>query len=86
MVNLAYSAVQRRIEEGTASAMELVHFLKIGTTEHELQMRLLEAENELRAAKKVELESRQNVEELYKNALNAMRFYQGNSEDEDEEL
>lgn len=86
MVNLAYSAVQKRIEDGTASAMELVHFLKIGTTEHELQMRLLEAENELRAAKKAELESRQNVEELYKNALAAMRSYRGAPEDDDEEL
>jgi hypothetical protein len=67
--------------EGTASAQVITHYLKLGTTTAKLEKEKLSRENELLQAKTKALESAERVEELYANALNAMRIYSGQERD-----
>lgn len=77
MISLAVDLAERQLMEGTASSQVITHYLKLGTLKEKLEREKLEKENELLRAKTEALESAQRVEELYTNALNAMRIYSG---------
>lgn len=77
MAALAYDAIEKRIREGTASAQELVHFAKSGSPREQLELQRIKHENELAQAKIEALASARRVEELYTNAILAMRGYSG---------
>lgn len=77
LVSLAYDAVEKRIRDGNASAQELVHFLKLGSTRERLEQERLQRENLLLAAKVEAMASASRIEELYKGAIDAMRSYSG---------
>jgi ribosomal protein S2 len=77
MIALAMDLVEQRLLDGTASSSETVHFLKMGSMEHQREMEKLEEENKLLRAKTEALESSKEVKELYENALKAMRNYAG---------
>lgn len=77
MVSLAVELTKKRLTEGTASSQEIVHFLKLGSTREKLEQDRLKAENELLKAKVDQLASAKKVEELYAEALEAMRTYSG---------
>lgn len=79
MISLAVDEAERQMREGTASSQIIVHYLKLGTTFAELEKEKLKKENELLNAKTEALQSAKRVEELYKDALNAMRRYSGQS-------
>jgi hypothetical protein len=84
MVSLAVDLAEKQLIEGTASSQVITHYLKLGTTIARLEKEKLERENKLLEAKTKALESAERVEELYANALNAMRNYSGNDNgDED---
>lgn len=83
MIALAEQMAEKQLLEGTASAQVVVHYLKLGTTKARLENEKLRKENELLKAKTEALQSAKRVEELYENALSAMRSYRG---DESEEL
>ncbi len=83
MISLAIDLVEKRLIEGTASSQETTHFLKLATTKARLEREILEAQKELIVAKRKDLESHQEMKELYADALKAMRNYSGNG-DEDE--
>lgn len=82
MISLAHDLAERRIREGTASAQEIVHFLKLGSSRERLEQQRLEHENKLTEAKIEAMESQARIEELYDKAIGAMRRYQGNSQEE----
>lgn len=84
MISLAFDAAEKQMREGTASAMVITHYLKLGTTKAKLEEERLRKENILLSAKAEALESEKRMEELYRDALRAMSSYQGN-EVEDEE-
>ena len=77
LVALAVNLAEKQLREGTASSQVITHFLKLGSTKERLEKEKLEAENKLLKAKTETLESNKRVEELYKEALNAMRSYSG---------
>lgn len=83
LVSLAMDLVEQRLLDGTASSQETTHFLKLGSMKAQLEKEKLENENELLKAKKESLESAQRTEELYENALRAMRDYSGQVESDD---
>lgn len=85
MIALAVDLAEKQLEEGTASAQVITHYLKLGTTRERLEQKKLSLESELLVAKKEAIESAARVEELYLNALNAMRSYGGNRGDRDVE-
>ena len=84
LISLAVDLAERQLLEGTASAQVITHYLKLGTAKEKLEQEKLKKENELLRAKTEAIESSKRVEELYANALNAMRTYSGfEGDDED---
>jgi len=79
LVSLAVDLAEKQLSDGTASAQVISHFLKLGSSREKLEQERLAHENELTRTKIETLASQQRVEELYMNALNAMRSYSGNS-------
>lgn len=77
LVSLAIDLAEQQIREGTASSQVITHFLKLGSTREQLEQQRLEHENELTRVKIEALESQKRVEELYSEALQAMRSYSG---------
>lgn len=77
LIALAVDLAEKQLIEGTASAQVITHYLKLGSTREKLEKEKLEKENELLNAKREALESSKRVEELYANALKAMRSYSG---------
>lgn len=73
----AYDLVEQRIANGTASAQETVHFLRVGSTEKQTQMEKLKGENELLKVRVKELEAKTSGEAMYAEALKAFRGYAG---------
>lgn len=85
-IALAYDLVRKRLIEGTATSAETVHFLKLGTAKERLEMEKTKKELELMDAKKEALQSAKHIEELYNNAISAMREYAYLGMDDDEEF
>lgn len=83
MIDLAYRQAERQLEEGTASPLVLVNFLKLGSERSRLETERLRAETDMLKAKKQYLESSERTEELYQNAIDAMKRY-GRSGGEDD--
>lgn len=83
LIAAAVDLAERQIREGTASAQVLTHYLKLGTTRERLEQERIRGENELLKAKVESLASAAHVEELYKNALKAMRAYAGHGDEDD---
>ena len=77
MVSLAHDLAEQQIREGSASSQVITHFLKLGSTRERLEQQRLEHENELTRVKIEAIESQKRVEELYMQALQAMRSYAG---------
>ena len=77
MINLAVDLAEKQLEEGTASSQVITHFLKLGSSKERLEREKLEEENKLLRAKTENLQSQKRVEELYTEALAAMRRYSG---------
>lgn len=79
MVSAAIDLAEQQIRRGTASSQVITHFLKLGSTRERLEQERLGHENELTRVKIEALESQKRVEELYMEALSAMRTYAGDS-------
>ena len=83
LISLAYDLVEQRLRDGTATSQETVHFLKLGSTKERVEKEILERQKELITAKTEMLQSAKNVEQLYKNAIIAMRSYTGARQEEE---
>lgn len=77
IAGLALDRMEERIISGKATGAELVYMAKIADPERQLRMQKLEAETKMAYAKKRNLEFDERQEELYKEAIDAMRHYQG---------
>mgnify|MGYP003380482410 CR=1 FL=1 len=81
LVALAVDLAEQQLAAGTASAQVISHYLKASSTREYLEQRKLEMEIELSRAKQEQMASMARIEDLYENAIDAMRNYQGRSED-----
>lgn len=86
LINKAVDLAEKQLMDGTASAQVITHFLKLGTSRALLEKAKLENENALLAAKTEAIQSHKRTEELYTNALKAMRSYSGMERLEDENV
>lgn len=77
LINLAYDLAEEQIRSGTASSQVITHFAKMGSSRERLEQERMRHEVELMQVKKEQLEGQKRVEELFVNALDAMRGYQG---------
>ena len=84
LIALSYDVAEKQMREGTASAQVISHFLKLGSTKAQLEKELLEQQRDLAAAKIDTLKAAQRIEELYSEAMKAMRSYQGEEVKEEE--
>lgn len=80
MVALAVDLAEKQLREGTASSQVITHFLKIGSMKEKLELETMRKEQELLEAKTQALKDAKTLEEVYTNALNAMRAYTGSDD------
>ena len=85
LIGLAVDIAEQRLRNGTATAQEIVHFLKLGSTRSKREDELMDEQIKMVKAKTQAIESSQRVEELYNQALDAMRRYSGNLNQSTEE-
>ena len=85
LISLAVDLAEKQLLECTASSQVITHFLKLGTTKTELEKEKLRNETKLMQAKTENLESAKNIEAMYKEAIDAMRDYSGQSRMDDED-
>lgn len=81
LIALAYDVVEQRLLDGTATSQETTSLIRLGTAKARLETEKLKRENELLAAKTGAIESAQRVEELYAEAIKAMKTYAGQPEE-----
>lgn len=86
MISLAMDLVEERLRAGTASSQETTHFLKLATQKSKLEERALEEEIKLKSAKTDAIAAAQRIEELYSSAIAAFKSYNGQENEEDQEL
>lgn len=85
LISLAVDLAEKQLLEGTASAQVITHYLKLGTARERLERQILEQQRELITAKTENLKSVARVEELYAEAIKAMRQYNGDDSSDDTE-
>lgn len=84
MINLAVGLAEKQLREGTASAQVVVHYLKLAGSRNRLEEEELANKNALLRSRVQQIESQQNTERMYSDALNAMRRYQGQEVEDDD--
>lgn len=85
LIYLATDLAEQQLKDGTASSQVITHYLKLGTTKERIEKEILEKQKELITAKTEALQSAKRIEELYAEAISAMRKYSGHGESDDEE-
>lgn len=86
LIALAIDLAEKQLIEGTASSQVITHYLKLGSTKERIEKEILEKQKDLISAKTEAIQSAKRVEELYANALDAMRTYSGQRSNDDENI
>lgn len=86
LISLAVDLAEKQLLEGTASSQVITHYLKLGSTKERIEREILEKQKALIEAKTENLQSAKRIEELYTNAINAMKNYSGQNNSSDEEV
>lgn len=77
MIALAINRAEEQLRDGTASSQVIVHYLKLGTTQQQLEIEKLENENALLKKKVEAIDSQMETEKKYADAIAAMKKYSG---------
>lgn len=85
LISLAVDLAEKQLQEGTASSQVITHYLKLGSTKERIEKEILEKQKELISAKTEALKSAKRIEELYTNAIKAMRSYGGQDDAEEDD-
>lgn len=83
LISLAVNLAEKQLLEGTASSQVITHYLKLGSTKERIEKEILEKRKDLIDAQTESLQSAKRMEELYTNALSAMRDYSGQGSSHD---
>lgn len=84
MIALAMDLVEQRLRDGTASSQETTHFLKLATTKSRLENEMMAKQSELISAKTESIHAEKERENLFKEAIAAMKRYSGHGGETDE--
>ena len=82
LIMKSYRLVEERIDNGTATAAEIVPFLKFGSAKHREEMAKLQEELALLRAKTSAIESEKERAVSYKEVLGALKMYRTETIDE----
>lgn len=77
LIAAAVDLAERQLQDGTASAQVITHYLRLGTSREKLEQEKITEEIALRKAQRENMASAAKVEELYGAAISAMRAYAG---------
>lgn len=75
--SLAMNAIEQRIREGKASPSELLYCAKLGREETKLEKQQMRENVKLLSARTEDIQRNKNMEELYKQAIDAFKIYSG---------
>lgn len=81
LISLAVDQAEKQLSEGKAPTQVVIHYLKLATEKQKLETMKLAKETELLQAKTESIQSQKKSEELYAEALKAMRSYAGMEEE-----
>lgn len=77
LISIAVDLAERQMLEGTASAQVITHFLKLGSSRDRIERANLKEKNKLLKAQTEAIKSEKRMEQIYSEALEAMRAYGG---------
>lgn len=85
MISYAEDLAEQQMLDGTASPSIIVHYLKLGALKEKTKLELakLEAENKLLTAKTDSINASRQNDQLYQDAIDAMRRYSGRDSSDD---
>lgn len=75
LVNLAVSLAEKQLQEGTASAAVITHYLKLASKRETLEREILEKQKRLIEAKADSISKGKENEQLAQKAIEAMKSY-----------
>ena len=81
LIAKSFKVVEARIDNGTATAAELVHFLKAGSAKQREEMEKLREENALLRAKTSAIEYEKDRSVSYREVLDALTSYRTETTD-----
>jgi len=85
LIYLATDLAEQQLRDGTASSQVITHYLKLGSSKERIEKEILEKQKDLIVAKTEAMQSVKHVEELYANAIEAMKTYSGHGGNDNEE-
>lgn len=85
LISLAIDLAEEQLMNGTASAQVITHYLKLATEKERTERKLMEKQLELIEAKTESIKAQRRVDELYAEAIKAMKRYGGHGDDEYQE-
>lgn len=85
-IALAMDLAEQKLLDGTASNQTICWFLKLGSDKERLEREMLEKDIQLKAAKTEAIKSSKRTEEMFAEAINAFKSYQGDFDEPDEDL
>lgn len=83
LISLAYDLAEEQLRNGTASSQVITQFLKLGSSKDRLERRILEKQEKLITAKTDAIESEARTDEMYTEAIKAMKSYSGQDGDDE---
>lgn len=81
LIGMAYELAEKQLQDGTASPSVVSHFLKMGSTRENLEEQHIQKKVDHLDAQINHIKSSEYAEELYRQALEAMKRYSGNQDE-----
>lgn len=85
MISLAIDLAEQQLRDGTASSQVITHYLKLGSSKERIEKEILEKQKDLITAKTKAYQSADEMKELYKDAMEAMKSYSGHGSESDDD-
>lgn len=79
LINKAINLAEKQIDDGTASAAVITHFLKMATKREDMERDILDKQAKLLEAKTSSIEHAKDAENLAEKAVEAMKSYGSSS-------
>ena len=81
LINLAIDLAEKQLRDGTASPSVVTHYLKLASTRESYEVDQLKKKTEMMGAKTEAIKTSKRVEELYAEAIDAMKRYAGTNDE-----
>jgi len=77
LIALAVDLAEQQLMDGTASSQVITHYLKLATEKERTEREILKKQVELLEAKTENFKSAKRMEDLFEQAMDAMKEYRG---------